>query len=34
MMLLRPDVLKGAILIRAMATFADPRRADLAGRPF
>jgi phospholipase/carboxylesterase len=33
MMLLRPDVLKGAILIRSMATFADPPRSDLAGVP-
>jgi phospholipase/carboxylesterase len=33
MMLLRPGTLRGAILIRAMATLADPPKADLVGVP-
>ncbi len=33
MMLLRPDVLAGAILLRAMVPLAQPPAADLAGKP-
>ncbi|WP_407524749.1 alpha/beta hydrolase [Methylobacterium oryzisoli] len=33
MLLLHPDVLAGALLIRAMVPLAEPPAADLAGRP-
>lgn len=33
MMMLRPDVLAGAVLIRAMVPLPDPPQADLSGRP-
>ncbi len=33
MLLLRPEVLAGAVLLRAMSPFAVPPQADLAGRP-
>ena len=33
MLLMRPEVLAGAALIRAMPPFADPPEADLAGKP-
>lgn len=33
LLLLRPDALAGAILLRAMAPFADPPRPALAGKP-
>ena len=33
LILLQPDVLAGAILLRAMAPFRDPPHADLAGEP-
>lgn len=33
MLLRRPDVLAGAALLRAMVPFAEPPRADLAGKP-
>jgi phospholipase/carboxylesterase len=32
-LLLRPDALAGAALMRAMAPLADPPKADLAGKP-
>ncbi|MBR0701403.1 alpha/beta hydrolase [Bradyrhizobium diazoefficiens] len=33
LLLLKPDVLAGAILLRAMVPLSDPPRADLAGKP-
>lgn len=33
MLLLRPDVLSGAVLLRAMVPLAEPPAADLAGKP-
>jgi phospholipase/carboxylesterase len=33
MLMLRPDVLAGAILMRAMVTLRDPPRLDLGGKP-
>lgn len=33
MMLLHPDVLSGAVLLRAMVPLSDPPAPDLAGRP-
>ncbi len=33
MLMLRPEVLAGAVLLRAMAPFADPPVSDLAGKP-
>ncbi|MDR3465550.1 MAG: alpha/beta hydrolase [Xanthobacteraceae bacterium] len=33
MLLLRPQTLRGAVLLRAMVPLAEPPRADLAGRP-
>lgn len=33
MLLLRPEALAGAVLIRAMAPFAHPPRADIGGKP-
>jgi len=32
-LLLRPEVLAGAVLLRAMVPLAEPPRADLAGKP-
>ena len=32
-MLLRPEALGGAVLLRAMAPFRDPPEADLTGTP-
>ncbi|CAN5260618.1 alpha/beta hydrolase [soil metagenome] len=33
MLLLRPDALAGAILLRAMTPFSEPPQADLSGKP-
>ena len=33
MLLLRPEVLAGAVLLRAMVPLSDPPPADLAGKP-
>ncbi|MCS3760556.1 alpha/beta hydrolase [Bradyrhizobium centrosematis] len=33
LLLLKPDVLAGAVLLRAMVPLSDPPRADLAGKP-
>lgn len=33
LLLLKPDVLAGAILLRAMVPLSDPPKADLAGKP-
>ena len=33
LLLLKPDVLSGAILMRAMVPLSDPPKADLAGKP-
>lgn len=33
LLLQRPDILAGAALLRAMVPFAEPPRADLAGKP-
>lgn len=33
LLLLRPDILAGAVLLRAMVPFAQPQAVDLAGKP-